>query len=103
MSPVVDAGVEVPAPSVISRQLSVPPGNVGRDNIPFAALLGGELEQMINQSQLLAGNLANQLQNLTDRGQLLTGLPTLQTTKDNTLRTKYTRNCNRRLIKLWST
>ncbi|KAF8529542.1 hypothetical protein BU17DRAFT_60338 [Hysterangium stoloniferum] len=47
--PVVDAGVEVPAPSVVRS-------------------LGSLLEQMMNQDQSLA-NLLNQLQTSTDRGQ----------------------------------
>ncbi|KAF8529543.1 hypothetical protein BU17DRAFT_60339 [Hysterangium stoloniferum] len=74
--PLVDAGVEVPAPSVISRQLPVPPGNGGGDIIPVAALIGSEFEQMMNQSRLLAGNLVNQLQDLADRGQFLTDAQT---------------------------
>ncbi|KAF8529550.1 hypothetical protein BU17DRAFT_60347 [Hysterangium stoloniferum] len=62
----------------ISRQLPVPLGNGGIDTIRFAASLGSELKQMINQSHLLAANLVNQLQNLTDRVQFLTGLPNAQ-------------------------
>ncbi|KAF8529551.1 hypothetical protein BU17DRAFT_60348 [Hysterangium stoloniferum] len=73
--PVVDAGVEVPAASVISRQPSVSPENGRINTIPLAEfkLLGSQLEQMINQSQLLAGKLVNPLQDSTDQGQSLPG------------------------------